>query len=114
MRFCVKRSLFIDFRSERNKYVLITALCLTILVMQLALGATARADNLTYTDPSFNTTWQRVDKPVQDNVAGVNRGFTWGNQIAGSQNVTSEPYNGSTRQVQYFDKARMEIEYPQW
>ena len=26
--------------------------------------------------------------------------------------MTSEPYNGATRQVQYFDKARMEVNNP--
>jgi outer membrane protein assembly factor BamB len=62
-------------------------------------------------DPSFAATWDRVDKPVQD-IPGIGRGYTWGPLVATATAITSEPYNGGTRKVQYFDKARMEINNP--
>jgi len=64
-----------------------------------------------FNDPAFGLTWNRVDKPVQDGV-GVGRGYTWGPVVGGSENITSEIYEGVSRRVQYFDKARMEINNP--
>ncbi len=59
----------------------------------------------------FQRVWARNDKPVLDGV--FNRSWTWGPE--GISNEISEPYTdspGGTRQVQYFDKSRMEINDP--
>ena len=56
---------------------------------------------------SFLRTWQRTDKPVLD--GSTARTWMWG--PAPSTAVVTEEYAdapGGTRQVQYFDKARME------
>lgn len=64
-----------------------------------------------FASPAFATNWNRLDKAVQE-VPGVGRGYTWGPQAPGAEPIASEPYGGGTRTVQYFDKARMEINNP--
>ena len=62
-------------------------------------------------NPAFQQVWERTDRPVADGV--VSRTWTWGPQPISE--ITSEPYAespGGTRTVQYFDKARMEINDP--
>lgn len=59
----------------------------------------------------FYDTWARTDKPVADDV--VDRTFIWGPQA--NTEVLQERYDdspGGMRDVQYFDKARMEINDP--
>src|SRR3978361_2035821 len=65
-----------------------------------------------FNDPGFDNTWNRTDKPVEATTTS-GRGYTWGPVAPGAQAVTSEAYNGGTRKVQYFDKARMEVNNPQ-
>lgn len=60
-----------------------------------------------FADANFEKTWQRTDKPVQD--GRTSRSWVWGPAIAKGQ---YEPYGGSTRLVQYFDKSRMEVNNP--
>ncbi|MEZ4568990.1 MAG: CHRD domain-containing protein [Thermomicrobiales bacterium] len=60
--------------------------------------------------PEFERTWNRTDKPVEDGV--VSRTWIWG---PGRTEVMMEEYAespGNMRQVQYFDKSRMEITNP--
>src|ERR671926_1826083 len=64
-----------------------------------------------FNDQAFEKVWNRVDLPVQ-NLPRVGRGYTWGPPFAPGAAITTEPYNGGTRKVQYFDKARMEINNP--
>ena len=90
-----------------KKLILMLLLVLgTFITIPVALSATP-----TFNDPGFATTWNRVDKPVAD-LPNPSRGYTWGPQAPGAESITSEPYNNSTRKVQYFDKARMEINDP--
>lgn len=59
----------------------------------------------------FYDTWARTDKPVADDV--VDRTFIWGPEAL--TDVMMEDYAdspGGMREVQYFDKARMEINDP--
>lgn len=65
----------------------------------------------TFNDPSFETTWTRVDKAVQDGATN-SRGYTWGPVAPGAENIVTETYDGKPRKVQYFDKARMEVNNP--
>jgi hypothetical protein len=52
----------------------------------------------------FQQLWDRSDKAVAD--GQTSRSYTWGPSISG---VLTEPYTqGGSRQVQYFDKTRME------
>jgi hypothetical protein len=54
--------------------------------------------------PQFQQLWDRSDKPIVD--GQTSRSWTWGPSITG---LVNEPYTeGGTRQVQYFDKTRME------
>ncbi len=60
--------------------------------------------------PQFQRTWDRTDKPVEDGV--ISRTWNWG---PGRSEVMMEDYTESPdgmRQVQYFDKSRMEITDP--
>src|SRR5689334_12191891 len=79
-----------------------------ILVMPLLPAAAAPAFN----DPGFAATWERVDKPVQDLPGGAGRGYTWGPAIPQAAGSLKEPYNAGQRVIQYFDKARMEVNNP--
>jgi sugar lactone lactonase YvrE len=73
---------------------------------------TAMAAGPAFNDPGFSNTWNRVDKPVLDLPGGAGRGYTWGPAIPQAAAVTKEAYNGGQRTVQYFDKARMEVNNP--
>ena len=79
------------------------------LVALLGQGAGAQG---TFADPAFRSVWERSDKPVSDGQAG-GRSWTWGPQ---ARQPLREPYSqnilGGDRLVQYFDKARMEINNP--
>jgi hypothetical protein len=82
------------------------------LVSALLIGAAPQA---TLAEPlwheSAHHVWNRTDRPVADGV--VSRTWMWG--PGAFTGALSEPYhesNGGTRQVQYFDKSRMEITHP--
>ncbi len=61
-----------------------------------------------FNDQGFSKAWQRLDKPVQE-LPGVGRGYTWGPSLNFGKPILTETYNGLPRKVQYFDKARMEL-----
>ncbi|HLT19983.1 MAG TPA: hypothetical protein VKZ96_11045 [Thermomicrobiales bacterium] len=71
-------------------------------VLHLIEGATP--------SPEFYVEWSRQDLPVD--VGAVNRTWLWG---PGPKGTTTEPYAeapGGRRVVQYYDKSRMEVTYP--
>jgi hypothetical protein len=77
-------------------------------------AAAAVTTDQTFADPSFAALWRRVDEPVRQHKA--ERSWFWG---SGPGATRFEPYKGATsagggdtRLVQYFDKARMEINQP--
>lgn len=93
------------------------------------LGSLAISDDssgtvykLTYTPPvssgdngiandDFSKVWKRTDQPVKDGT--ISRSWLWG--PAPFTAAVTEPYAqspGGNRQVQYFDKSRMEINNP--
>jgi hypothetical protein len=88
-------------------YLLLSVGLLPLLMASPALAQTA----INFNTPGFASTWNRVDKPVQDGTGGA-RSYTWGPPVSQGQAISSEPYNAGSRQVQYFDKARMEINNP--
>lgn len=83
------------------------AIVVPLLAMVIALaGSPALA--VSPANNSFKRTWARTDQPVAD--GSVNRTWMWG--PAAFAEALTEPYleaSGGERTVQYFDKARMEI-----
>lgn len=58
---------------------------------------------------SFNQTWQRTDRPVLSGAAA--RGWVWGPEaLTDVLNEPSDAAAGAARQVQYFDKGRIQQE----
>ena len=86
---------------------LLVAVVVAVAMLAPSLVASAQASGNMY----FNNTWQRTDKPVAD--GNVSRTWMWG---PSSFTVPLlEPYAeapGGEREVQYFDKSRMEITNP--
>jgi hypothetical protein len=60
-----------------------------------------------FADPSFDRVWQRNDRPIAERRAA--RSWTWGPHglMARTEGYIQAP--SGLRQVQYFDKARMEV-----
>ena len=86
---------------------LLAVLMLLLTVVGQIRPASAQGN---FADPAFQRTWERTDKPVADGQA--NRSWYWGPTPGAA---TTEPYKnapGGSRQVQYFDKTRMEINNP--
>ncbi len=82
-------------------------LCLFLLVGVLPASLSAQS----FADSAFESVWQRTDKPIADGRAA--RSWMWGPQPL--TEALYEPYAeapGGSRLVQYFDKARMEINDP--
>jgi len=83
---------------------------IAVAVTLLALGA-INAFAVEPGNPAFQRTWERTDKPVAD--FGVDRTWMWGDKAF--TNVVDEEYQqapGGMREVQYYDKSRMEINNP--
>lgn len=80
---------------------------LSLLVSSIAIISVSAAPQ--FADVGFKNTWERVDKPV-DEVPNVGRGYVWGPVSIAAR---TEQYNNQPRTVQYFDKARMEVNNPQ-
>lgn len=87
------------------------ATVLVLMVLSLVTQISVVQAALIFYDTGFTNTWNRADKAVAESV-GTKRGYTWGPTIGGSESVFNEPYNNTTRRVQYFDKARMEVNNP--
>ncbi len=70
--------------------------------------------NGAFGDPAFRRTWQRTDLPVAANAPGLAaRSWIWGDQpLTGGFRERYVDAPGETRRVQYFDKSRMEITWP--
>ncbi len=93
----------------RTARFLIVGLILTLLVPNLQASAWLRpsATDPGFVAPSFETLWRRTDRPVAQGT--IARSWVWG-PIPGP--ARTEPYKeapGGLRTVQYFDKARMEV-----
>jgi hypothetical protein len=83
---------------------------LPALLLAATLGGQQTAAQTPFADPAFQRVWERADRPVAEGRA--DRSWTWGPQPLAAR---PEPYKeapGGQRQVQYFDKARMEINNP--
>jgi hypothetical protein len=91
----------------RQKRQLIPAIMLTLLLLLPSLPAAAVAPG---TQP-FQRTWQHTDEPVA--AQQVTRSWMWG-PAAFTAPLFEEYHDspGQRRVVQYFDKSRMEITFP--
>ncbi len=65
-----------------------------------------------FADPAFQQVWAQADEPVADGSA--QRSWLWGPEPIGVSRdyYTESTAQGNLRLVQFFDKARMEITYP--
>lgn len=63
-----------------------------------------------FADPTFNLVWQRTDQLVAQN--RVNRSWLWGPRGLMARSEGYVQAEGGLRQVQYFDKGRMEVSNP--
>ncbi len=74
--------------------------------------AEERAPSVAPANEAFQRTWARTDQPVASGAA--NRTWMWGPEAfteALTEDYTESP--GGQRTVQYFDKSRMELTYPE-
>jgi hypothetical protein len=87
------------------------------LLVSLFTPLTTQADftnrslaSITFADSAYQNNWNRADNLVSS--GAVNRSWLWGNgfTLAGSESYKQAA--GGIRSVQYFDKARMEINNP--
>lgn len=84
-----------------------------VLVLFSLLSMVAFAADPSFGNVQFQNLWVQADRLVGS--PGVTRPYTWGPSIPAAPNAVSEPYAespGGQRVVQYFDKARMELNNP--
>ena len=88
-----------------------TRFLIVSILLSLWMGLASSASATAIADSHFGTTWSYTDQPV---AAGtINRTWMWGpsaDSVALWENYAESP--GGTREVQYFDKTRMEINDP--
>ena len=94
-------------RSYRGARV--AALLALALAAGAGVGRPAQAQTA-FADPAFQRNWERADKPVADKKA--DRSWYWGPSPGFSTMEPNKESPGGQRLVQYFDKARMEINDP--
>ena len=96
----------------KKKYLMAVLMALAVMIPLMTLMAQAASD------PNFGNLQFRNKWLAQDRLVGVpdtGRPYTWGPSVPDAPNAISEPYAdspGGQRLVQYFDKARMELNNP--
>ncbi|MEI6045834.1 MAG: PQQ-binding-like beta-propeller repeat protein [Chloroflexota bacterium] len=93
---------------KKKKFSLFLLAAFIVIIPLLATVASAAP---TFPDANFQSVWSRPDKILTERT-GVGRGFVWGPEsiLNGNESYTEAP--GGQRLVQYFDKARMEVNNP--
>ncbi|MCS7050261.1 MAG: hypothetical protein NZL87_01455 [Thermomicrobium sp.] len=95
---------------HRRGHRLEIVLLVSLLLVSLATVPTARADE-PFADPAFTARWERVDRPIAAGL--VQRSWIWGPApLTGPLTERYQEAPQRTRLVQYFDKGRMELTYP--
>lgn len=90
--------------------VLLAGMLLPTLAVLTTLPAQPVEAAQGFANDAFRRVWNRTDQPVEE--GAVRRSWIWGDKPL---NINNEPYSnspGGNRQVQYFDKSRMEINNP--
>jgi len=89
-----------------NRKTRIFPLVVILLLCSITLMPAIAAP--TFANTPFQNLWQYSDKLV-DEIPGAGRGFTWGPNSFGILQENYQEGTGGKRQVQYFDKSRMEL-----
>jgi hypothetical protein len=105
-------------RSRAATFAAIATLLLSITLAPFSESGPAQAAptsqpaSMPFADSAFETVWMRNDQPVASHAAA--RSWTWGPAplAAGIEPYADAADGSGTRLVQYFDKARMEINNP--
>ncbi len=92
------------------RFFLVAVLMLLLVSGISATSAQSIIDNSGFADPAFQQLWARTDAPVAGGAAA--RSWVWGAQPGERRYEQFTGAPGDTRLVQYFDKARMEINDP--
>lgn len=97
-------------RNRKNRLATGVAL-LSVAALFSNIAAAQTPQPATFAGPAFQRVWERTDKPVADGT--VKRTWFWGPtpNTAGMTEPNKET-SGGNRQVQYFDKSRMEVNNP--
>src|ERR1041385_4324840 len=82
-------------------------LALALIFSQHSPSASSQAQ---FADPAFQAAWERTDGPVAS--GATLRGWVWGPAPGTTMTETFTGIPGNSHLVQYFDKGRMEINYP--
>lgn len=77
----------------------------------LPAGVARAAETASLADRAFLAQWERTDGPVAS--GSVNRSWVWGERPGERRYERFDEASGGARLVQYFDKARMEINDPE-
>ncbi len=93
---------------KKSLHILIAQLLLFGLALT-AMSSVAEVQAEAFANPAFRATWNRTDGPV---AAGTNRPYVWGKEPFATKTERYENSPQQSRLVQYFDKGRMEITYP--
>ena len=97
-------------RGWRARLLLPGIAILALLSATLVVAPAAALPSEDYAHPAFERTWNRTDKPVEDGQAV--RTWVYGSLVSEGEMEEYAESPGGERQVQYFDKARMEITHP--
>jgi hypothetical protein len=89
----------------KRKLKLIPVLSVFILITVFSLPVYSAPN---FANDKFKGLWEYSDKRV-DEIPGAGRGFTWGPNSFGIYQEDYQEGPGGKRQVQYFDKSRMEL-----
>ena len=98
------------FNMGRRYTMLAVAVLLSMLVGTVGAMPQGLQAQGTFADPAFQNVWQRTDKLVADGT--VSRTWFWGPTAGKAMQEDYSDSPGGKRQVQYFDKSRMEINNP--
>lgn len=90
--------------------LIVSLMLLTPLLAVHGVNAQTTTGGRYFADDAFRRIWERNDRPVEQ--VQTDRSWTWGpnSPFNGSEQYKQSPYG--RRLVQYFDKARMEINNP--
>jgi len=95
------------YRMWRN---FLTFACLLAALPLAAFAPTVSGQAQDFADAAFRSLWQRTDAPV---TAGLtSRSYLWGDAPFATTRERYDESPAHLRTVQYFDKGRMELSYP--
>ncbi|MDB5080511.1 MAG: hypothetical protein JWP00_2435 [Chloroflexi bacterium] len=90
---------------------LVVFMSVGLLAFESVPASVAAAKGPDFSNEVFQATWSRTDKPIAD--TRTSRSWYWGPQpltVGFMENYADSP--GKKREIQYFDKARMEVNNP--